>query len=91
MILRLAISIEHRLVTAGQTDTRLYGIYRASMASRGKHECRNVVHEERRIKEVFCWNQKCAIVKLFTGESGCVRVERNVLLHQRGQSNVEIC
>jgi len=39
VILRLAVSVEHRLVTNRQTDTRLrlYGIYRASMSSRGKN------------------------------------------------------
>ena len=36
MILCLAISVEHRLVTNRQTDTRLWHIH-ASMASRGKN------------------------------------------------------
>jgi len=35
VILRLAVSVEHRLVTDGRT--RDDGIYRASMASRGKN------------------------------------------------------
>ena len=34
VILRLSISVEHRLVTARQTHD--YGIYRANTASRGK-------------------------------------------------------
>jgi len=38
VILRLAVSVAHRLVTNRQTDTHThnYGIYNASMASRGK-------------------------------------------------------
>jgi len=42
-ILRLAVSVEHRLVTDGrtngQTDRRWQHIYRASTASRGKYRC----------------------------------------------------
>ena len=36
VILRLAVSVEHRLVTDRQTDTQYYGTYRANLASRGK-------------------------------------------------------
>jgi len=39
VILRLAISVEHRLVTDRDTDRQTYdyGIYRASMAFRGRN------------------------------------------------------
>jgi len=41
LVLRLSISVEHRIVTDTQTDRIDYGIYRASMASRGNKMTRN--------------------------------------------------
>jgi len=38
VILRLVVSVEHRLVIDGDRQTHHHGVHRASMASRGKNE-----------------------------------------------------
>ena len=40
LIPRLAVLVEHRLVTERHTQTQAHSLYRASISSRGKHERR---------------------------------------------------
>ena len=87
VILCLAVSVEHRLVTDRQTDThtRLYGIFRASMASRSNNKdqlsLKNYVHSGRSGFFITLFIVVCGNVQFHAQDEAGLRRELLVTLH----------